>query len=575
MNWNICYTHICVLLCLFVSIAIAQEKDSIYSLNENELSKLLQSNADNPKKALKYVNTYLNKIHIQNDPIEILNGYNFIATNINIPKLKLNYCDSIIDFSQRNSIHTPYFPFLGYRMKADIYFFNKKDYKKAVNFYIEAKQHIIKTDYNFAYKKVSIDYRIGLIKSRLGYYDEALTLFKKVYNFYSNKDQKEYTPERYLISLFALSDGYLRAGKIDSSSAIIKRGIESANEINDSLYLQYFIYNKGLLEYKLKSYNKAISTLTKSSVFLKKINDISNLTEAYYYIARSNLMLGNQKEGFVYLKKVDSIFVKTGDIHPEFRNTYETLIQYYSINDDKINQLKYLNRLLDVDKIISDNYKYLYNKVYKEYDLPRILKEKNDIITRLEVKSDKTNGIIITLFILVILICVLLILYVKRIKKYKENYNVLYKKLNNKNIEESSQAGKKKSNHKSSDIDIPEAIIISIKKSLKIFEEENQYLNSNITLGKLAKKFGSNTSYVSKVINHTKGRSFSSYLNFLRVNYSIKRLIEDSNFRKFTIKAIDEESGFKSAETYSKKFYELHGIYPSYFIKNIEKKKQS
>ena len=44
--------------------------------------------------------------------------------------------------------------------------------------------------------------------------------------------------------------------------------------------------------------------------------------------------------------------------------------------------------------------------------------------------------------------------------------------------------------------------------------------------------------------------------------------------RKYTIKAIAAECGYKNAESFSKAFYKINGIYPSYYIKKIEKGKK-
>jgi len=48
-------------------------------------------------------------------------------------------------------------------------------------------------------------------------------------------------------------------------------------------------------------------------------------------------------------------------------------------------------------------------------------------------------------------------------------------------------------------------------------------------------------------------------------------LKQDSRFRKFTIKAIANEIGFNTDQAFSKAFYKRTGIYPSYFIKELDK----
>ena len=41
--------------------------------------------------------------------------------------------------------------------------------------------------------------------------------------------------------------------------------------------------------------------------------------------------------------------------------------------------------------------------------------------------------------------------------------------------------------------------------------------------------------------------------------------------RKYTIKALSKEFGFSSAESFSRAFYKKFGIYPSYYITELDK----
>ncbi len=105
---------------------------------------------------------------------------------------------------------------------------------------------------------------------------------------------------------------------------------------------------------------------------------------------------------------------------------------------------------------------------------------------------------------------------------------------------------------------------------LELFEQKEGYLKTNINAKDLAKSFDSNSSYLSMVVNTYKEKSFSQYINDLRIDFAIKRLRSDATFRKYTIKAIAQELGFNSSESFAKKFYKKTGIYPSYFVKKLE-----
>ncbi len=114
----------------------------------------------------------------------------------------------------------------------------------------------------------------------------------------------------------------------------------------------------------------------------------------------------------------------------------------------------------------------------------------------------------------------------------------------------------------------------AILEQLDQFEANNGFLSQDISQVKLSKSFKTNSTYLSKVINLKKDKNFSQYINDLRVDYFMKEIKVSEKFKKFTIKALANECGFKSAESFSKAFYKKHGIYPSYFLNQLQNKKE-
>ncbi len=82
-----------------------------------------------------------------------------------------------------------------------------------------------------------------------------------------------------------------------------------------------------------------------------------------------------------------------------------------------------------------------------------------------------------------------------------------------------------------------------------------------------------NSNYLSKAINFDKNKNFKAYINDLRIDYVIEKLKIDGRFRKFTIKSIAVEIGFNNPESFSKAFHKKTNMYPSYFIRQLEKLK--
>ncbi|WP_408029369.1 helix-turn-helix domain-containing protein [Tenacibaculum xiamenense] len=138
---------------------------------------------------------------------------------------------------------------------------------------------------------------------------------------------------------------------------------------------------------------------------------------------------------------------------------------------------------------------------------------------------------------------------------------------NSNTLKTQSLVHKSKSNKK---LGIPEEIVKSILFGLDQFEKNKRYTSQNMTLTVLAKELNTNTSYLSKIVNHYKETSFTNYLNTLRVNNIIALLESNSIIRKYTIKAIAQEAGFSNSDSFSKAFVKLKNRTPSEFIKDLK-----
>ena len=147
--------------------------------------------------------------------------------------------------------------------------------------------------------------------------------------------------------------------------------------------------------------------------------------------------------------------------------------------------------------------------------------------------------------------------YFRREKKvYQQKYTNLLTK-----------SARKKS---SKQIEIAPEIIEGIIYKLKKFGEEQEFLKNDITLAKVAKKFKTNSSYLSKVINSHKKQNFANYVNDLRIEFCIEKLKTDSKFRRYSIKSIAQEIGFNNIQSFSSAFQKRMDQNPSDYIQNID-----
>lgn len=165
-------------------------------------------------------------------------------------------------------------------------------------------------------------------------------------------------------------------------------------------------------------------------------------------------------------------------------------------------------------------------------------------------------------FTLVSEVTILLINYHQsRQKKYQTILESLNKKTGNNSISIA--------NSQPRIIPVSKEILEVVLLKLNAFEQQKGYLSTSINLNSLSKILDTNSSYLSKIINHTKGKTFKNYLNDLRIENALEELKNNPQNKKFTIEAIAFNLGFKSAESFSKKFKSAYGMYPSKFMKNL------
>nr|WP_228457568.1 AraC family transcriptional regulator [Chryseobacterium sp. EO14] len=114
---------------------------------------------------------------------------------------------------------------------------------------------------------------------------------------------------------------------------------------------------------------------------------------------------------------------------------------------------------------------------------------------------------------------------------------------------------------------ITENKVEELLKKLKTFEDKKGFTQKGLTISKLAAQLGTNSNYLSQVINEYKKANFNKYLSELRINYITNLLFEDKKYLKYSIETLAKECGIASRQNFSDLFYEINGIRPTDFIK--------
>lgn len=527
--------------------------DTIRNKDYDYLFERIKESENDPVKESLYLQSFLSKAKSEKNSQEIVNGYkNYLRRSPE--KLKLVYADSMI-FTAKKSMDNALIG-SAYLSKGIVYYAQKK-HNYALDNYLIANNYISQTNDKYLIYKTK--YNIGHIKYYLGFYDEAISLFRECIDYFKKGDSRGY-----LNSLHSLGLCYNRIGNYGLCTDTNEMGIAEGRRLNNDEMEGYFNYSEGVNQYFRGNYAAAIKKITYSLPTILKNKDFANEAVGYFYIGKSYWDLKNPQMAIPYFKKVDVIFNDKGYIRPDLRNNYELLISYFKSKSNPDRQLYYIEKLLKVDSILNSRYRYVSGRIHKEYDTKELLAQKKKTENLLDKR--KYNDLIFTSVIVFLFLSVLFLIYrhIRNKRVYRQRFDELMKKsevvtkLESKNIANGIE-------------DINQDTVAAVLKQLEKFEKDKKFLEKDLTLTKLAVAFDSNTRYLSKIISHYRDKKFVDYLNDLKVDYLITLLKEDKMLRNYTNKALAEEVGFSSTQRFATAFFSRAKMPTSYFIEELLK----
>ncbi|KUJ52816.1 hypothetical protein [Chryseobacterium sp. JAH] len=558
------YNYLIMLFFLFSQYLFSQQtKDRTF----REIRKTYEKKTTDDSSAMPAVQLYIQKAKTECDFKQLIQGYRDGRQFTSSFHEKMKYADSTLQLSvvygTRDDISKDYLS------KGILYYFYKKKYKLALDQYLKAFTYAKDTKDEFHHYKVI--YHLGIVKSHLGYYDEAIQHFQKCISYYeATMSQKIHDNEyfnnkkAYLNSLHQMTVIRRYQKDFSKSDSISRLGYDiTVNDAEFSLENSYFLKCIGISKYQKKQLASSKSNLQQALPVILKRNDFAWATVIYYYLGKIHAEENDQRKALIYFKKIDSVFVKQNFILPEVMNNYEYLIRYYHNNNLK-KELYYTNQLLKADHLITKDFSYLSSKIHKDYDRTFLLEERQDLERRSIIKSWFSHSLLCFLVILGFLY----ILRYRREKVIKKQYELLKKKLGDTNSSNlitptfSDSSVKHQTRKKSLSAEINEGLGKKIEK----FEKECGFRKLGLTQKILADSLGTNSDYLSIYINENKGMSFPNYIAELRINYITNLMNTDKKYLSYNIDVLANTCGISTRQKFSELFYKINGIRPIDFI---------
>ena len=567
-----CLPHYFLLIiAFFVSADVFAQKQKLsdYYLIQRQY----EDRDENDSTALPLIRTLIKKAKKDKNDYQLFLGYTDARFHSPDPNTKIKYADSAIATAKRTKNDSLLSS--AYLSKGIIYYFNFKKYKLALDDYLKAfKNNKACRDKYYINK---INYHIGVVKSYIGYYDDALQDFSEAKNFFSVEIKKDMHPNKmrgilrgYYNTIHQMAVCYRNLNDFKKADSLVRIGLSGT--LRNSFLKQeysYFLKEQGINRFHQKDYTAAVKSLQDSLPNLINVNDFAWLTVCYSYLGKSHWKLGHIDDGLKEFEKVDSIFNKHDFVLPEVREVYEIMIDHYGTSGESSKALYYTKQLLKVDKVLEQDFIYLSSKIHRDYDTRKLLSDKE--------KLERIESIKMSVIVLLIIIALFggfywLIRY--RSKRSVSDKNTFLGINFGRQIPYPVEEGTYRTRaYKKTELraEIVEKILVGLSE----FEKNKDYLQRKTMIGDLATKFGVTSKNITSVLQEHKQVSFNLYLTELRIRYITDKLKNDPKYLKYSSAALAKECGISSRPNFSRLFQEVNGITFSDFVNNLKDKQKN
>ncbi|MFP5439085.1 MAG: hypothetical protein ACLGH8_14995 [Bacteroidia bacterium] len=499
-------------------------------------------NAPSNKAALLLSTALIQKAKKNNDAFYLAEGYKSRIYLEDSYTQRLKYNDSMIaasvtlDASQQAS---------AYLTRGAVHYSANK-FIPALNCYLKAETLLGNHTNDPLYFKTL--FCIGQMKYFLGYYKEVISLL-----YPCLKEFKKADPRGYLNALHLLGLCYNRTGSYALSSKINKEGLTEAAKIQESVMLAYFLHSEGVNQYYLKNYAEALKHLEGTMTFLESREDKANIAVAFYYIGLTREALGEKPKALDAFKKVYNISTEIAYVRPDIVPAFKKLIAHSESIGDIKGQLRFTNALLKADSILNADFRYLSDKLSREYDTRMLRNEKKALQAALLEKNHRTTYAFIGITVAVSVLLAL---------RYNRNRKRVLSK--DEGIETVKESGK-------TTAALKEEIALPLLDGLQKFEKDKRYLEKGMTLARMAKILDTNPKYVMMLVHqYRENKKTLEYINELKITYLVQLLAENTRARNYTHKALAAEIGYNTTNSLHKAFLKYRRISFSEYLAALQ-----
>ena len=438
-----------------------------------------------------------------------------------------------------------------------------------------------------------------------GDYANGLEYYKKGYE-YCHKYGDKANAHKILANMTKVS---IMRGDMSSARKYYNMSEKVKNPANkENCYMG--IFNFGMILMAEKNYPEAINTYNELLNYAVK-NKMGPrcICSAYRELYNNYMSLGNRDSTLKYLRLCESTAVKHGILHVyldvlvKYADFYDSVSNYKAASQYRARYQHEKDSIFDTNKFDAvKNEQTLYEMdKYDKYIASLNAREKERLQTISRQRLTIAGVTVVTA-----VIGVLLLLVYRQKGKIDKSYNDLFVinrdfvkqqeftrqrmlELNNrlKSSEAELAALRASQEHSDGAGEAPDTAVattaddadgknktLAISEDMRrklldavidVMENSTEFCSSDFSLARLATLVGSNSKYVSLVINDTFHKTFKNYVNDYRIRLACLRMADTGTYGSYTLNAIAESVGFKSYTTFVELFRKVVGITPSMY----------
>lgn len=398
---------------------------------------------------------------------------------------------------------------------------------------------------------------LGNLSIEIEDYEQAFEYFQKALDFNKAMNAKNGV----IVTLSNFASTYSAQGNPQKAVTYYKEAIKITKEMNNKRYQAALINNIAFEYENTGKLDSALVYYKQAAAQFDDINDLygialskGNIAGIYLAQKKADLTIATTKEFMNFAKQVKAQkeIVRSHKFMSEalaLKNNYEKAYKQRLIYDTLSDSI------FNVDK----------NNIISELQLKYETEKKDAELLAKKVKINKQRHWVITFIIIAIifLIAVVIIGYLYRLKQkaykhllisYENQMKCMNDKIGSLNKIKLNDAEKEK-------------LVQSINQKLI---KDKVFCLQGIDINHCADMLNTNRSYLSHVINDVFQKSFTDFINELRIKEACEKLKSEKNITH-TLEAIAESVGYSSRNTFTRNFKKTTGVTPSYYIDNYLK----